>query len=210
MGKNSFFILAGGGSGGHLYPGLAVAEALRQITPGVEVLFVCTQREIDRVVLGQSDWRYEAQPIVPLPSRPGEVWRFWQSWRASVRMCERLMRKRRPRAVLGLGGFAAGPAMKVAAKLAVPVGMLNPDAVPGKANKYCKKYADKIFLQWDVTAKYFSGYADKCVVCGCPIRKGFEQRKRDENNKTLVVVGGSLGGHNVNTAVVKCLSRLGT
>jgi len=140
--QGQFYILAGGGSGGHLYPGIAVAEALREVgsESGVDVLFLCTERQIDQDILEGSGWRYERQPIVPLPRSVGRVWDFWRRWRASVKLCERLIREKRPTAVLGLGGYASGPAMKVAARMKVPVGMINSDALPGVANKYCRKY----------------------------------------------------------------------
>jgi len=202
--------LAGGGSGGHLFPGLVVAEQLARHDADVEVVFVCTEREIDSRILGGSGWRYVAQPVLPLPRRVGDVFRFWRAWRKSVGICNELMRADRPMAVLGLGGFASAPAMKAAAKMGVPVAMLNPDAVPGKANKFCRRYAQKIFVQWDSTAEKFGRDADKCVVTGCPIRGNLIKKPGIKSDKpTLVVVGGSLGGHNVNLAVVECLARMG-
>jgi len=206
-----FYILAGGGSGGHLYPGIAVAEALREVESGSEILFLCTERQIDLDILENSGWRYERQPIVPLPRSVGRVWDFWRRWRASLKLCERLIRERRPTAVLGLGGYASGPAMKVAARMKVPVGMINSDAVPGVANKYCRKFADKIFVQWRESVSYFGKDARKCVITGCPIRKEFEEqaaKNKDNREKVLLIMGGSQGGRNVNRAAVKCLTEV--
>ena len=132
-------------------------------------------------------------------------------------MCRRLMSKRKKIVVLGLGGFASGPAMMVAAKSQFPVGMLNPDAVPGRANRFGRKYADKIFLQWQESVKYFKADSKKCVVSGCPIRESFvgvrpgkvyakQQLGLDGDKRVLVVMGGSQGGHNVNEAVIRCLT----
>lgn len=213
--QGRFYILAGGGSGGHLYPGIAVAEALRELRSGaepeVDVLFLCTERQIDQDILENSGWRYEKQPIVPLPRSVGRVWDFLRRWRASVKLCERLIREKRPMAVLGLGGYASGPAMKVAARMKVPVGMINSDAVPGVANKYCRKFADRIFVQWRESVSLFGKDARKCIVTGCPIRKVFEgQAAKNEDNreKVLLIMGGSQGGRNVNRAVVKCLTEV--
>lgn len=210
MSQGRLYILAGGGSGGHLYPGIAVAEALLEAELAAEVLFLCTERQIDQDILEGSGWRYEKQPIVPLPRRLGQVWDFWRRWRASVKRCERLISEKEPAAVLGLGGYASGPAMKVAARMKVPVGMINSDALPGKANKYCRKFADKIFVQWQKSVSYFGKDARKCVVTGCPIREEFEKLKaKSEYNKEkmLLIMGGSQGGRNVNRAVVKCLTE---
>ena len=206
-----------------MFPGLAVAEALRQEDGGAKVLFLATQRQIDRQILQKSGFAYEAQPIVPLPDlrKPWQGWGFYRCWRASIKRCEKLMCQNRPAAVLGLGGFASGPAMKVAAKMGIPAAMLNPDAIPGKANKFCRKYADRIFLQWQVSKEYFGKDSDKCVVTGCPVRKEIVERGAksearqkeakvqlglDGEKRLLVVMGGSQGGRNVNEAVVRCLT----
>ena len=209
--QGRFYILAGGGSGGHLYPGIAVAEVLREIEPEAVILFLCTERQIDQDILEDSGWRYERQPIVPLPRSVGRVLNFWRRWRASVKLCERLIREKRPTAVLGLGGYASGPAMRVAARMKVPVGMINSDALPGVANKYCRKFADRIFVQWRESVSYFGKDARKCTVTGCPIRNMFEgqvAKNKDNREKVLLIMGGSQGGRNVNRAVVKCLTEV--
>ncbi|MBN1765552.1 MAG: UDP-N-acetylglucosamine--N-acetylmuramyl-(pentapeptide) pyrophosphoryl-undecaprenol N-acetylglucosamine transferase [Sedimentisphaerales bacterium] len=209
------YIFAGGGSGGHLCPGIAVAEALQAIDPAGEVLFLCTQRQIDEDILKGSGFRYQSLPVVPLPRGIKEVWSFWTGWRASLAHCRDIMQEERPVAVLGLGGFASGPGMKVAAGMGIPVGMLNPDAVPGKANRYGRKFANRIFLQWQESLAFFGIDENKCEVTGCPVRRRFieyrskEQAKKELNldvrRKTLVVMGGSQGGHNVNMAAAACL-----
>ncbi len=218
MANNNMYILAGGGSGGHLYPGLAVAEALRELEPEVGILFLCTERGIDERILGESGFSFIPQPIVPLPRKVGQVWNFYACWRDSIGLCKGILQKEQPRAVLGLGGFASGPALKVAAKMQIPTTMLNPDAVPGIANRYARRHARKIFLQWETSRQYFDKDQSKCVVTGCPIRKSIitkiEKRgaKRalglEPDRKLLVVMGGSQGGHNVNRAVVACLKGM--
>jgi len=231
--KNKLYVFAGGASGGHLYPGIAVAQILQEFDPAAEVMFLCTQRQIDKDILKNFSWRYLPQSVVPLPSKVIRIGDFWRRWRSSVRMCKRLMENEKPLAVLGLGGFASGPALKAASKLKIPAGILNPDAIPGKANRFCLKYADKIFLQWEMNRRYFGRNVGKCLVTGCPVRpeiikkRGTDEktdiekpRVRNEQNqtearqelgldgwiKTLVVMGGSQGGHNVNGASVQCLA----
>jgi len=211
------YIFAGGGSGGHLYPGLAVAGALHQRNPEAELLFLATTREIDQTILDPTGFRYIAQPVLPLPSRVGAIWPFWRAWRRSVAMCRRVFEETRPAAVLGLGGFASGPAMKVASKMGIPTAMLNPDALPGKANRYCMRYAQRIFIQWQSSLEHFGRFRNRCLATGCPIRMGFSRRIEkaaalaelglDPNRKTLVIVGGSQGGRNVNDAFIRYLSK---
>src|SRR5947209_16140240 len=111
--------LAGGGTGGHLYPGIAVAEALRLAMPDARPVFLCTQREIDRVILEPTGFEFIPQPILPKPpvrlGSAGALLRFWKSWRETKDVVRGLLRERRPAAVLGLGGYAAGAAVKLAA-----------------------------------------------------------------------------------------------
>ena len=194
-----------------------MAGALREMQPDAEILFLATEREIDRRILAASGFEYVAQPIVPLPRRPMKVWDFYQRWRQSCRLCRELFQQRQAQAVLGLGGYASGAALKTAARVGIPAAMLNPDALPGKANRFAMRFVRKIFLQWPGSTDCFGRFADRCVVTGCPIRDDFNepsslQSDRDamlksfglaSDKKTLLVMAGSQGGRNVNRAVVR-------
>src|SRR5687768_3555251 len=100
------FFLAGGGTGGHLYPGIAVAQALRQIVPDAKAVFLCTTKEIDRVILEPTGFEFIPQPVLPLPrlTSIGGLLRFWKNWRETKDLVRKLFHERRPAAVLGLGG----------------------------------------------------------------------------------------------------------
>ena len=219
-GTGEYFIFAGGGSGGHLFPGIAVAEALQNIAKSIKILFLCTQRAIDKTILKETKWQFAEQPIRPLPrpTRPTQIWSFWQSFRESAALCEKIFHSHNPSAVIGLGGFASGAAIRTAAKLQLPVAILNPDAVPGKANKFGAKYAQKIFVQWQTTVNQFGKHNHKCSVTGCPIRDAIgddnenndnyhQQLGLDSGKKTLAVIGGSLGGKSLNNAVMDALTK---
>lgn len=213
------YILAGGGSGGHLCPGLAIAEQLVEVDPGCEVLFLATERPIDASLLKPTGWPYRTQPVVPLPKRLGQLGPFIRAWRASTALCRKLLTDGKDTVVLGLGGFASGPAVKVAARLLVPTALLNPDSVPGVANRFASRYVSAIYLQWESSRAHFKKASQKCRLTGCPIRRDFvEQAVQAPNReailttrglrsdrKTLLIVGGSQGGHNVNAAVMKWL-----
>src|SRR5215217_4969157 len=104
--------LAGGGTGGHLYPGIAVAEALRHKMPEARPVFLCTTREIDRAILEPTGFEFIPQPIVPPVRTVSGLLKFWTSWRETKDLVRRVRRERRPAAVLGLGGYAAGVAVR--------------------------------------------------------------------------------------------------
>ena len=210
-------LFAGGGTGGHLYPGIAVAEALRRSDPRVRPLFLCTTRDIDRVILEPTGFEFIPQPIVPPVRTVGGLLRFWKSWRETKDLVRKTLRERRPAAVLGLGGYAAGVAVKVAAQKGLPAAVLNPDVVPGAANQYLMQYVKRVCCQFEATARYVRSDENrqKIDVTGCPIRSDIAdlpdreaaaaRLSLDKKLNTLVVTGASQGAQTVNDAVIEML-----
>src|SRR3954463_17776 len=204
MAEELTILFAGGGTGGHLYPGIAVAEAVRLAMPHVRPLFLCTTREIDRVILEPTGFEFIPQPIVPPIRTVGGLLRFWKSWRETKDLVKKTLRERRPAAVLGLGGYAAGVAVKLAAQKGVPAAVLNPDVVPGKANQYLMQYVRRVCCQFEQTREHVApAHRDKLLVTGCPIRadlrtpppreQAIARLGLDPLLRTLVVTGASQG-----------------
>jgi UDP-N-acetylglucosamine--N-acetylmuramyl-(pentapeptide) pyrophosphoryl-undecaprenol N-acetylglucosamine transferase len=209
--------LAGGGTGGHLYPGLAVAQSLQRMLPDARLVFLCTQREIDRVILEPSGFEFIPQPIVPPRTTIGGLLRFWKSWRETKDQLRQVLKQRWPAAVIGLGGYAAGAAVRMAAHRGIPTILLNPDALPGKANQFLLRHARAACCQFAVTAEHVpADQRSKLHITGCPIRREIISRPpRGEaiarlnlqaNLKTLVVTGASLGARTVNEAMLSVLA----
>jgi len=206
------YIFAGGGTGGHLYPGLAVAEQLERLDRDARVVFACSNRPIDRRILDPLDCPVVPQPVRPIPRSPKGWIGFLKAWRRSVAQAGEMIADLKPVAVLGLGGFAAGPLVRRAARVGVRTAVLNPDAVPGKANRYLAKHADVIFSQFDFAREHFPpGVRQKVRCVGCPVRSSFLSAERPEalrhfdlrtDRKTLLVNGGSLGARLINDAVL--------
>lgn len=208
--------LAGGGTGGHLYPGIAVAQSLRRRLPDCRPVFLCTQKEIDKVILNSAGFEYIPQPIVPLVRTAGGLLKFWRGWRETGELVRQLIREQKPAAVLGLGGYAAGAASKIAALKKIPTIIINHDVVPGRANQYLAKYAEAICCQFEQSiARFPSAYRSKAKVTGCPIRSEItnpppraEAAARlgiDPKLMTLAVTGASLGAQTINEAVLAML-----
>jgi UDP-N-acetylglucosamine--N-acetylmuramyl-(pentapeptide) pyrophosphoryl-undecaprenol N-acetylglucosamine transferase len=216
MSDRPLILLAGGGTGGHLYPGVAVAEALRD---QADILFLCTAREIDRVILEPTGFEFIAQPIVPLVRNINGLVRFFKGWRETKDMVKKLLRQRKPAAVLGLGGYAAGVAVKLAAQRHIPTAILNPDAIPGKANLYLMRYTEAVCCQFDVTVQRVAAeHRSKLTTTGCPIRSDIlHPPPREEasarlmvepNLQTLVITGASQGARTVNEGVLELMKSL--
>src|SRR5688500_4253818 len=217
MAEEKTILFAGGGTGGHLYPGIAVAEAVCRAAPHVRPLSMCTTREVDGVILEPTGFEFIPQPIVPPVRTVGGLLRFWKSWRETKDLVRKTLRDRRPAAVLGLGGYAAGVAVKLAAERGVPAAVLNPDVVPGKANQYLMQFVKRICCQFAKTADYVRSpeHKRKLDVTGCPIRSDIRNLpdRREASSRlgldpllnTLVVTGASQGATTVNEAVVEML-----
>ena len=212
-------LFAGGGTGGHLYPGIAVARALQQIAPNVRPLFLCTQREIDRTILAPTGLDYIQQPIVPPVKTVGGLLKFWKSWRETKDLLKTVLSERNPRAVLGLGGYAAGPAVRMAASAGAAAAILNPDVIPGHANQFLLKAARSICCQFDETREHLPpSRRDKMIVTGCPIRpelthlpprpQAAARLGVDPMLHTLTITGASQGAQTVNQAVCEVLKGL--
>lgn len=219
MPETQTILFAGGGTGGHLYPGIAVAEALRESHPHIKPLFLCTQREIDRTILAPTGFEFIPQPIVPPVSTITGLLKFWKAWRETKDLVRKTIRDRKPVAVLGLGGYAAGVGVKIASLKKIPTAIVNPDVVPGKANKYLMQYSTVVCCQFDESAEYVPAvHRAKLKTTGCPIRAAIttlpprdEAAKRlglNSNLKTLLVTGASLGAMTVNEAAVALLPQL--
>ncbi|MEM8873052.1 MAG: UDP-N-acetylglucosamine--N-acetylmuramyl-(pentapeptide) pyrophosphoryl-undecaprenol N-acetylglucosamine transferase [Planctomycetota bacterium] len=216
---NPTILFAGGGSGGHLYPGISVAEALVKAIPSVRPLFLCTEREIDQTILGPTGFEYIRQPIVPPVRSAGGLLKFWRNWRATQEIVQNVITEQAPAAVLGLGGYAAGVAVKLASKSGIPGAILNPDVVPGKANRFLMKFVRSVCCQFDATADHVEeSQKPKLTTTGCPVRRDLREpveRKAalqrlglESRLQTLVITGASQGAATVNDAVLETLLRL--
>ena len=203
------YVFAGGGTGGHLYPGLAVADAVRRRDPDARIIFLTTNRPLDRRLLAPTEYEQIEQAIQPFTLHPKRVFGFARSWFTSVRAARAFLGKIKPRAVLGLGGYAAGPPVSAARKLGVKAGLLNPDAIPGRANRFLARKVDLVAMQWETSRRFFPTNT-RCEVTGCPIRAEFAAADRaagrahfglEPDRPVLLVTGASQGARTVNRAM---------
>ena len=219
MGKARTVLLAGGGTGGHLYPGLAVAEALKALDPDFKPVFLCTQRELDRTILSSTGFDFIPQSIVPPVKTIAGLLRFWKTWRETQDLVRRILKSHEPVFVLGLGGYAAGAAVKIAGQKGLPAGILNQDVIPGKANQFLMRHVKAVFCQYEETRQHVSSsHQHRIRVTGCPIRANIchlptresaaARLGIDVSLNTLVVTGASQGAQTVNQAVLASLKSL--
>ncbi|MDX2017218.1 MAG: UDP-N-acetylglucosamine--N-acetylmuramyl-(pentapeptide) pyrophosphoryl-undecaprenol N-acetylglucosamine transferase [Planctomycetota bacterium] len=149
------FVFAGGGTGGHLYPGLAIADALRaRLGENVRTLFICSTRPLDAEILAANRAEFLPLPAEPFGLHPKRLFKFVRSWPGSVFAAERVLRGlSSPRVpsvdVVAMGGFVAAPVVAAASRLSIPITMVNLDATPGRANKWIAHKADRVLTAAD-------------------------------------------------------------
>ena len=219
MQKEPTILFAGGGTGGHLYPGISVALAMREKWPDAKCIFLCTTREIDSIILKPTGFEFIPQPIVPPVRTIAGLMKFWKSWRETKDLVKKVIREHKPAAAIGLGGYAAGVAVKIAALKKIPTAILNPDVIPGAANQYLMKYSSAVCCGFEQTRAHVTGdKAGKLRITGCPIRPEIRNlpdrsaaTKRlglEPKLLTLVITGASQGAQTVNEAILAVLPEL--
>jgi UDP-N-acetylglucosamine--N-acetylmuramyl-(pentapeptide) pyrophosphoryl-undecaprenol N-acetylglucosamine transferase len=209
--KEVRMIVSGGGTGGHLFPGIAVAEAVLDRYPGSQVLFVGTGRQTDERVLANRKFQTTTISCQGLKGksvlqRLAALLQLPLSTLAAIR----LMKRFRPQLVLGVGGYVTGPVLVAAKMMGVASCIHEQNSVPGMANRKLGKFVDRIFLSIPGSERYFA--PGKWVLTGNPLRRELmaaaaKKRERKEG-LTLLVLGGSQGAHRVNTLVAGAMARV--
>lgn len=212
-------LFAGGGTGGHLYPGLAIARAVQRIDPSIRPLFIGAQRGIERSVLPTTEFPHELLDLHPLyRSRPWENWKTLRGAFGSWRSVSRIARDERPRCVVGTGGYASGIALAYAAMHGVPIVVQEQNSFPGLTTRFFSRYARQIHTGFPEAANHLSpGAATRIFDSGNPIEpppdplpdRSVARRAWGFSDATrvMLVYGGSQGSRAINDVVAEWVSR---
>lgn len=212
-------LFTGSSSGGHLVPGLAVAEQLRLIGAECHTPFITAGRPVEEQIF-QGDSHIErimlnVPALAQLKKQPCRT--LYDGYR-SMRESQALIRSHRPRVVVGLGGMQMVPIVRAAALEKIPVILLEQNSVPGRATQFAARYARRICLSFEGSESHFRD-RHKCVLVGNPLRQSLVDRftsttvsrGEDDNQsasqKTLLILGGSQGATAVNNAVLDCVTQ---
>ena len=201
-------LIAGGGTGGHLYPGIAVAQTLAERYPGAEVQFVGSGRPLEARILKEAGFRLNTLPVSGLKGvgridlirgilkLPGSLWAAWG-----------IVRRFRPTVVLGVGGYSSGPPVLVASLAGVPTLLHESNAQPGVTNRLLSSFSRKVTTAFPECETFFGG---KAVLTGTPVRPEFLDcpTRPPERPFVLLIFGGSQGARGINRAVVDALDGL--
>ena len=208
-------VIACGGTGGHLFPGIAVAEVLQE--RGHEVMLLVSEKDIDAVALsGRTNFRVEKLPTVGLPSPFSPAFfGFSRRFFESLSLCRSLYRKFKPQAVLGMGGFTSTAPVLAGRIRGIATFIHESNAVPGKANRWTARMVNAVMLGFKECAPFFP--KTRTEITGTPVRielvhldRADARRKLglQEDLPTLLVMGGSQGASGINQALIKALPFL--
>ena len=204
-------LIAGGGTGGHLFPGIALAEEVSTRHPRNDVVFVGTDRGLEARVVPQNGFVFEAVKSRGLKGMgPVRLLLGLLTIPLTFFSALGLLRKYRPDVVVGVGGYSSGPVVLAAWFLRIPTAIQEQNALPGFTNKILGRFVDAIFVSFQEAKSFFS---DKHThVLGNPIRRGllenFLVSKKKHEGFTLLIFGGSLGARGINTRVIEALPFL--
>jgi UDP-N-acetylglucosamine--N-acetylmuramyl-(pentapeptide) pyrophosphoryl-undecaprenol N-acetylglucosamine transferase len=201
-------LVAAGGTGGHLFPGIAVADELRRRDPALRVVFVGTPRGLESRLLPRAGYELALLPILPLNGvGTARALLGLLALPGALARAVALVRRLRPEAVLGVGGYAGGPVVLVAALMGVRTVILEPNAKPGFTNRVLRPFVDMAACAWEEARVV---YGSKGVLTGNPVRSGFSKLPRKVHGApfSVLVFGGSQGSRVLNEAMLAALPHL--
>jgi len=211
------FILSGGGTGGHIYPAIAIANELKLQFPDAEFLFVGAKDKMEMQKVPQAGYEIKGLWIAGLQRKLTlQNLMFPLKLASSLLESKRIIKKFKPNVVIGTGGFASGPLLQAAGSAGIPTVVQEQNSYPGITNKLLSKKANAICVAYENLERFFP--KDKIVLTGNPVRQDLIdiESKRDEaiafygldpNKKTLLVLGGSLGARRINQLIEKELQN---
>ena len=216
------YLISGGGTGGHIFPAVSIANALRELDPTCEILFVGALGRMEMERVPQAGYK-----IVGLPVRGIDRQKPWRNisvlidFVRSMWQVRRIIKDFRPDVGIGVGGYASGAAMKVAARMGVPILLQEQNGFAGVTNKMLKNDASKICVAYEGMERFFP--ADKIILTGNPVRQNLTTGSREKaieyinqefgvnfttDRKTLLIIGGSLGARTINNSIIAHLPEL--
>ena len=204
-------IISGGGTGGHIFPAIAIANAITEKFPNSNILFVGALGKMEMEKVPNAGYEIIGLPIMGLQRRLTlQNLKFPFKLLASMRKAKQIIKEFIPDVVVGVGGYASGPLLKAATKQGIPALIQEQNSYPGITNKLLAKKVQKICVSYDNMARFFP--KEKIMITGNPVRqdiknleakraRGMEHFGLDSSKKTVLVVGGSLGAKTINQAI---------
>lgn len=205
-------VISGGGTGGHIFPAISIANAIKALHPEAEILFVGALGRMEMQRVPAAGYKIVGLPICGFDRKNllKNIKVLFKIWK-SQRMAKKLIEEFKPMAAVGVGGYASGPMLNQAAKMGIPCLIQEQNSYAGVTNKLLSKKAEKICVAYDGMERFFP--AEKIIKTGNPVRQALLNTKMskaeatktfglDPDKKTILLVGGSLGAKTINDSIL--------
>ena len=211
-------IISGGGTGGHIFPALSIAGAIRALKPDTEFLFVGAEGRMETQRVPAAGYKIIGLPVAGFDRK--HIWRniavLWKLFRSRIK-ARQIVRDFRPNVVVGVGGYASGPTLNVAEAMGIPTLLQEQNSYAGVTNKLLAKHARRICVAYEGMERFFP--ADKIMLTGNPVRQSLTECKLsraeaiaklgfDPIRPVILIIGGSLGARTINESVLSQLSTI--
>ena len=218
MKENLRIIISGGGTGGHIFPAVSIANAIKEICPDADILFVGAEGRMEMQRVPAAGYPIKGLPVAGFDRKnlfkniPVLIKLF-----KSQRMAKQIIKEFQPHAAVGVGGYASGPTLKVAGNMGIPTLLQEQNSYAGVTNKLLAKQAQKICVAYEGMERFFD--KSKIILTGNPVRQGLlnhsisrEDAIRsfhlDPLKKTVLILGGSLGARTINQCVIENIGKI--
>lgn len=218
MSQGIKIIISGGGTGGHIFPAISIANAIKQKVPEAEILFVGAEGRMEMQRVPAAGYEIKGLPICGFDRKNllkniSVLFKIWKS----QRMAKKIIKDFKPMAAVGVGGYASGPTLNQCAAMGIPCLIQEQNSYAGVTNKLLAKKAEKICVAYEGMERFFP--ADKIILTGNPVRQAILDTKLtreeaikqfglDPSKKTILFVGGSLGARTINESILRHLDLL--
>ena len=218
MNKNLRIIISGGGTGGHIFPAVSIANAIKELHPDTEILFVGAEGRMEMHRVPAAGYPIKGLPVAGFDRKnlfkniPVLIKLF-----KSQRLARKIVKDFQPHAAVGVGGYASGPTLKVAGSMGVPTLLQEQNSYAGVTNKLLAKQAKKICVAYEGMERFFD--KEKIILTGNPVRQGLLNHSTtreeaistfglDPNKRTILILGGSLGARTINQCLMENLDKV--
>ena len=215
--KSLRIAMAGGGTGGHLFPGIAIAQEFMRRDLQNEIIFISTGNPLERRILSKLSFALER---ITVEGMKGRGW--WNQFKSICKLPKglfdafRILRRFKPHLIIGLGSYSAGPVVLAARLLGLKVVLCEQNLLPGITNRFLSRLADMIFISFEESKSHFA--SNNVRFTGNPVRQDILQDDKSQSSKdalerapkpfTVLIIGGSQGAHRINETVSKALNLL--
>lgn len=220
MKENIRIIISGGGTGGHIFPAVSIANAIKELHPTAEILFVGAEGRMEMHRVPAAGYPIKGLPIAGFDRKNllkniPVLFKLFKS----QRLARKIVKEFRPHAAVGVGGYASGPTLKVAGSMGIPTLLQEQNSYAGVTNKLLAKQAKKICVAYEGMERFFD--KEKIILTGNPVRQGLRNHTMtreeaitsfglDPDKRTILILGGSLGARTINQCLMGNLDKIKT